>query len=48
MFNYKQYRPIQIYIVTILVIIDFFLDFSIYLQSVEIHSANYVLGSEGG
>jgi hypothetical protein len=25
-----------------------FLDFPIYLQSVEIHSANGVLGSEGG
>jgi hypothetical protein len=25
-----------------------FLDFSIYLQSVEIHSANGVLASEGG
>jgi hypothetical protein len=27
---------------------SFFLDFLIYLQSVEIHSANGVLGSEGG
>jgi hypothetical protein len=26
----------------------FFLDFPIYLQSVEIHSANGVLGNEGG
>jgi hypothetical protein len=29
-------------------IVAFFLDFPIYLQSVEIHLANGVLGSEGG
>jgi hypothetical protein len=29
-------------------VVNFFLDFPIYLQSVETHSANGVLGDEGG
>jgi hypothetical protein len=33
---------------TVKIVIPFFLDFPIYLQAVEIHSANGVMGGEGG